>query len=403
MPKRTIDQVDVASRRVLMRVDFNVPLDAEGAITDDRRIRAALPTVRSVVDRGGRLILMSHLGRPKGAGPEPGLSMRPVAERLESLLDGVTVRYAADDCIGAAAAEAVAALADGDVLLLDNLRFHAGEKKADAAFARALAAFGDVYCNDAFGTAHRDDASMVAVPRAMSGAPRVAGFLLARELAYLSEAIETARPPFVAVLGGAKVSDKLAAIEHLARRVDRILVGGAMAYTFLRARGVATGASLVEEDMVETASRLLDEAAGESARIELPTDHVCARAIEAGTPVQVFSGDVQEGWMGLDIGGETAMVYAGLLRDAGTIVWNGPMGVFETPPFDAGTRTVAEAIAAATANGAVSVIGGGDSAAAVEAFGLADQVSHVSTGGGASLRMLEGRPFASVDLLDDAG
>ena len=399
MAKKTIDQVDVAGRRVLMRVDFNVPLDEKGAITDDRRIRLALPTIRSVIERGGRLILISHLGRPKGAGPEPAFSLRPAADRLGELLGGTGVRFVADDCIGEAARQAVAALADGEALVLENLRFHKAEKENDEGFAAKLAAFADIYCNDAFGTAHRNHASMHAVPLAMAGKPRVAGFLLQKELQYLSETIEHARRPFVAVLGGVKVSDKLGAIENLIGRVDSILIGGAMAYTFLKSSGRAVGASLVEEDRLEDAARMLAEAGD---KILLPTDHHCGRKPEAATPTKHFKDDIEDGWMGLDIGPETIERYRQAIGDAKTIVWNGPMGVFEIPPFDTGTRSVAEAIAAATGQGATSVIGGGDSAAAIEAFGLAEQVSHVSTGGGASLQMLEGRSFDSVDLLEEA-
>jgi len=403
--KKGIDDVEVAGRRVLMRVDFNVPLDDAGAITDDRRIRGALPSVRSVIDRGGRLIVMSHLGRPKGAGAEPALTLAPAAERLAELLEDVDVKFVGD-CIGPEVTDAVNALGAGEVLVLENLRFHAEEKKGDAGFAQQLAAIADVYCNDAFGTAHRGDASMLAVPRAMTDRPRVAGHLLARELAYLSETIEAAEDSgpsgFVAVIGGAKVSSKIGAIRNLTGRVEKILVGGAMAYTFLRARGVGTGSSLVEEDMVEEAGQMLAAAENGPTSIALPTDHVCCREIAPDTPVEVVAGSIEEGWIGVDIGPETIAAYTEALAGATTIVWNGPMGVFETPPFDAGTRAVAEGIVAATAGGAVSVIGGGDSAAAVEAMGLADRFSHVSTGGGASLQMLEGRSFESVETLDDA-
>lgn len=399
MARKSIDQVDVAGRRVLMRVDFNVPLDENSAITDDRRIRLALPTIRSVIERGGRLILISHLGRPKGEGPEPAYSLKPAADRLGELLPGAEVRFVADDCIGEEARSAVEALSDGQVLLLENLRFYKQEKANDEGFAGKLAAFGDIYCNDAFGTAHRNHASMHAVPQAMAGKPRVAGFLLQKELQYLSETIEHARRPFVAVLGGAKVSDKLGAIENLIGRVDSIFIGGAMAYTFLKSSGQAVGASLVEKDRLDDAARMLKDAGG---KILLPDDHLCGRKPEASTPTKHFQSDIDDGWMGLDIGPETIERYREAIIAAKTIVWNGPMGVFEIPPFDAGTRAVAEAVAAATWKGATSIIGGGDSAAAIEAFGLAEQVSHVSTGGGASLQMLEGRSFDSVDLLDEA-
>jgi phosphoglycerate kinase len=399
MAKKTIDQVDVAGKRVLMRVDFNVPLDESGAIADDRRIRMALPSIRSVIERGGRLILMSHLGRPSGTGPEPGMSMRPAADRLCDLLDGVTVHFVPDDCVGDDAAKQAEALGDGEVLVLENVRFAAGEKKGDVTFARKLASFADIYCNDAFGTAHRNDASMLAVPKAMEGKPRVAGFLLRKELAYLAETIERAERPFVAVLGGAKVSDKLGAIENLIGKVDVILIGGAMAYTFLKAERQSVGNSLVEEDRLDDAVRMLEAGRG---KLDLPSDHLCGKEPKAGTATKVFRGQIGQGWMGLDIGLETIERYKQQITGAKTVVWNGPVGMFEIPPFDGGTRAVAEAIAGATDGGAVSVIGGGDSAAAIEAFGLADRVSHVSTGGGASLQMLEGRPFDSVDALDDA-
>ncbi len=395
----TIDDVDVAGKRVLMRVDFNVPLDADGGITDDRRIRQALPSIESVLRRDGRLILVSHLGRPAGTGYEPVHSLQPVAARLGELLGGRTVRFIEGSCTGPEVSQAVAAMAGGDVLVLDNLRFDPGEKSGDATFAHRLAEFGDVYCNDAFGTAHRADASMVAVPAAMSGRPRVAGLLMARELRYLAEALAEPQRPFLAILGGAKVSDKLAAIRNLSETVDAILIGGAMAYTFLKSRGINVGSSRVEQTMLDTAAHILDNAG--RASIRLPEDHRCGREISSDTPVEMFT-EIPDGWMGLDIGPTTARRYADLVREARTVVWNGPMGVFEKPPFDAGTRSVAEAMAVATDAGAVTIAGGGDTAAALEAFGLAGRVSHVSTGGGASLQMLEGRRFPSVELLDSA-
>ncbi len=397
MARTTIQDVSVAGKRVLMRVDFNVPLDAAGVITDDRRIRLALPSIRSVVHRGGRLILISHLGRPGGAGFEQPLSLGPAAVRLGELLEGSAVHFVEGDCTGAPAGDAVASLGDGEVLLLDNLRFDSGEKSGDATFAAKLAAYGDVYCNDAFGTAHRSDASMVAVPAAMSGRPRVAGLLMEKELRFLAEALAEPRHPFVAILGGAKVSDKLGAIRNLRVTVDAILIGGAMAYTFLRCAGESVGSSLVETSMLDAAGQILREP-GHAAPL-LPHDHRCGRRNIAGTPVETFE-SIPDGWMGLDIGPGTARRYADVIEGARTIVWNGPVGVFETPPFDAGTRCIAEATARATDGGAVSIVGGGDTAAAVEAFGLAGRFSHVSTGGGASLRMLEGRRFESVDLLD---
>jgi phosphoglycerate kinase len=402
MAKATIDQIDVRGRRVLMRVDFNVPLDERGAITDDRRIVQALPSIRCVIDRGGKLVLMSHLGRPKGKGVEPAFSLQPAAVRLRELLPGTTVHFPGDDCVGDAARQAVQSMRAGEIVLLENLRFHAAEQKGEATFAAQLAAYGEIFCNDAFGTAHRNDASMLAVPTAMGIRRKVAGLLLQKELRFLSEAIQSPTRPFLAVLGGAKVSDKLGAIANLLERVDAILVGGAMAYTFLKAKGNRIGSSLVQPDMLDNAVRIMTGAAAGRAELMLPQDHVCAQKIERSAPHQVATVDIAEGWMGLDIGPQTARVYASRLQSAGTVVWNGPMGVFETPPFDAGTRAVADGIAAATARGGVTVVGGGDTAAAVDALGMNDRFSHVSTGGGASLEMLEGKTFASVSILDEA-
>ncbi|MCA9294862.1 MAG: phosphoglycerate kinase [Phycisphaerales bacterium] len=399
MAKRTIDDIDVRGKRVLMRVDFNVPLD-NGRITDDRRITSARRSIESVIGRGGRLILMSHLGRPTGHGIEPEYRLKPVAEHLRALFPGVMVHFPGDDPSGDASKSAIDAMHDGEIVLLENLRFNAGEKKADAGFAARLASYGDVYCNNAFGTAHRDDASMVAVPEAMVGRPHVAGHLLQRELKYLLDAIHAARPPFIAVLGGAKVSDKLRAIRNLRTHVDHVLIGGAMAYTFLRARGVDVGASLVESDMIDEARSLLADTAGGT--LHLPSDHVIAGAIRGDVTTQIVDGAIPDGMLGLDIGPATRAMYGGLLREAKTIVWNGPMGVFEKKAFEAGTRAVAEGIVAATDAGATSIVGGGDSAAAAESFGLAERFSHVSTGGGASLELLEGRSFRSVELLDEA-
>jgi phosphoglycerate kinase len=400
MAKRTIAAVDVAGRRVLMRVDFNVPLDEQGRVSDDRRIRLAMPSIRSVVDRGGRLVLVSHLGRPKGTGFEPAWSLRPAAERLRELLSGVPLRFVEGDCTGPKAAEAVSEVAGGGVVLLDNLRFNRGEKDGDPAFAKKLAAFGEVYCNDAFGTAHRPDASMVAVPCAMDGRPKVAGLLLEREIHYLSTMLADPPRPFVAVLGGAKVSDKLGAVRNLLGKVDTVLIGGAMAYTFLAAQGRGVGSSLVEPDMYGAAREILAGASRGSTALRLPDDHLCGRDRSATTPVEVFS-DIPEGWMGFDLGPDSTAAYVQAIHRGRTIVWNGPVGVFEMPPFDGGTRQLAEAIARATGRGATTIVGGGDTAAAVESFGLADRFTHVSTGGGASLEMLEGKRFESVDLLDE--
>ncbi|OHB73635.1 MAG: phosphoglycerate kinase [Planctomycetes bacterium RBG_13_63_9] len=394
MAKKTIEDVDVGGKAVLMRVDFNVPLDDHQQITDDRRIRMALSSIRSVLQRGGRVILMSHLGRPKGDADDVKFSLKPVAVRLGELLDHRVV-FAADT-IGGDAKMKVAALDDGEVLLLENLRFNAGEKKGDALFADALADMADVYCNDAFGTCHRSDASMVAVPQAMAGRPKVVGFLVAKEIQYLTETIAHPQRPFVAILGGAKVSDKIPVIENLLGICDRVLIGGAMAYTFSLARGGRVGNSLVEPDKVELATRLLADGGD---KLMLPIDTHCGDDFSAGCNKQVVeAGTIPEGYQGLDIGPKTAEAYAKIVRDAKTVVWNGPMGVFEMPPFDAGTKAVAQAIADSDA---ISIIGGGDSAAAIEQLGFSDRVTHVSTGGGASLAMLEGRKFEAVELLDE--
>jgi phosphoglycerate kinase len=402
MPKQTIDTTEVAGRRVLMRVDFNVPI-TDGAIDDDRRIRLAAPSIRSVLERGGRLVLMSHRGRPKGQGFEESLSLRPCAERLGKIL-GREVGFPSNDCVDDAAAQAVDALADGECLLLENLRFHAGEKKGDEGFAKKLASYADIYCNEAFGTSHRGDASMLGAPRLLEGKPRVAGLLLKKEIDFLSEKLASPAKPYVAVLGGAKVSDKIPAIEHLVPRTDHILIGGAMAYTFLAALGRNVGKSRVEEDRLKEAERIVDLAAREACQLHLPNDHVCSTEFSASAgDKKVCHGDIEDGYLGLDIGPESQTRFAGVISDAKTVVWNGPMGVFEWEAYSIGTRMIAEAIGEATAaNGALTVVGGGDSAAAAEKFGVAGRVSHVSTGGGASLEMLSGKSFPTVDLLDDA-
>ncbi len=401
MAKQTIKSVDVAGKRVLVRVDFNVPLDG-GKITDDRRIAGALPTIKSIIDRGGRAILMSHLGRPEGKGFEDQFSLRPVANRLAELL-GRPVAFPSNDCVDDTAAAAVSGLADGAVLLLENLRFHKGEKKGDAAFAAKLAAYADVYVNDAFGTCHRTDASMVAVPIAVDGKPRVVGFLVDKEVRFLQDALARPAKPFVVVLGGAKVSDKIGAIERLLPKADHVIVGGAMAYTFLKALGQEVGASRVEADHLASAKKMIDQAAKLGAQLHLPIDHVCSTEFaEHAGDIEVFDDQIRPGFMGLDIGPKTQGNFAAIIRTAKTVVWNGPMGVFEWAAFRVGTQQVANAMADATAKGAITVVGGGDSAAAVERFGVADRLTHVSTGGGASLAMLEGKPFVAVDLLDNA-
>jgi phosphoglycerate kinase len=395
MPKKTIADADVAGKRVLMRVDFNVPLQ-DGKISDDRRIRMALPSIKSVLDGGGSLVLMSHLGRPKGQGPEPAFSLKPVADCLDDLLEKDEVLFAADT-IGEDARTKVLSLQPGQVLVLENLRFSQAEKKGDANFAQTLAGFGDMYCNDAFGTCHRDHASMVAVPQAMkaAGKPAVCGFLVEKEIKYLADVIAKPEHPFVAILGGAKVSDKITVIENLLKICDKVLIGGAMAYTFFLAQGKQVGKSLVEKDRVEMARRILDLGGD---KLVLPVDTHCGDAFSSDCNKQIVTGDIPDGFEGLDIGPKSIELFCEAVKDAKTVVWNGPMGVFEMPPFDAGTQAVAQAIADSKAT---SIIGGGDSAAAIEQFGFADKVSHVSTGGGASLEMLEGKSFASVELLDE--
>jgi len=399
MAKQSIADFDPAGKTILVRVDFNVPQDDSGAITDDRRIRMALPTITSIIDRGGKAVLMSHLGRPKGAA-DPSLSLAPVAARLGELL-GKPVALAADTGGPDSAAKA-AALPEGGVLVLENVRFNPGEKKGDDSdYVAGLAGLADAYVNDAFGTCHRAEASMYAVPKAMKAAGKAAvvGFLVDKEIKYLAEAIGQPKRPFVAILGGKKVSDKIAVITNLLSICDHVLIGGAMAYTFSLAQGGQTGKSLVEPDKVELAKKLLAQGGD---KLVLPLDTHCADDFSSDANKQIVkAGEIPEGFEGLDIGPETAVKYAEIIRAAGTVVWNGPMGVFEMAPFDAGTKAVADAVADATAAGAITIIGGGDSAAAVEQLGYADRVSHVSTGGGASLEMLEGKAFETVALLDE--
>lgn len=394
MAKKTVSDIDVKGKRVLMRVDFNVPLEGS-KITDDRRIVQALPTIKKVLDGGGRLILMSHLGRPKG-GPEPKFSLKPAADRLGQLL-GRAVKFAGDS-IGPEVEMQAAELKDGEVLLLENVRFHKEEEKNDPKFAQQLAKVGEVYINDAFGTAHREHASTFGVPQAMQGKPRAIGFLIQKELKYLGDAITTPARPFVAILGGAKVSDKINVIEQLLGKADVLLIGGAMAYTFFLAQGKQVGKSLVERDKVDLAKSLLAKAGG---KIKLPVDNVVSDKMTDEAQTKIVEGDIPADLEGFDIGPKTCAAYQAEIAKAKTIIWNGPMGVFEKKPFAEGTRVVAQAVADATAkHGAVTIIGGGDSAAAIEQLGLADKVSHVSTGGGASLEFLENGHFSTLDILD---
>lgn len=393
MKKLGIDGLNVRGKRVLMRVDFNVPQDESGAITDDTRIRRALASIEQLSSAGGRLILMSHLGRPKGKAV-PGLRMDPVAERLAELL-GKSVRKL-DDCVGPEVAAAVAEMKDGEVILLENLRFHAEEEAGNEAFADQLARLGDVYVSDAFGAAHRAHASVTGVPKRMSCA--AAGHLMAKEIEFLGMALHSPERPCVAVLGGVKVSDKIGVVRSLLTRVDGLLIGGAMAYTFLKAEGQPVGNSLVEEDKIDLARELLQEATERGVDVLLPVDHVAARELSADAASEVQK-EIAPGWMGVDIGPETIQLFCDKLSTAKMVIWNGPMGVFEKKPFAQGTRAIAEAIASLDA---VTILGGGDSAAAAEQFGVADKITHVSTGGGASLEFLEGKELPGIAALTDA-
>jgi len=393
MAKKTVANIDPKGKRVLMRVDFNVPI-AEGKVGDDKRIVAALPTIKSIIERGGRLILMSHLGRPKG-GPSPEFSLKPTADRLGELL-GKPVTFV-DDCIGPKAKAAVQALKDGDVLVLENVRFHKEEEADDENFSKQLAEFGDIYVNDAFGTAHRCHASTHGVAKFIKG-PKVVGFLIEKELKYLDEALNNPKRPFVAILGGAKVSDKIEVIKNLLSKVDKLLIGGAMAYTFMKAQGKPTGNSLVEADKVDLAKELM-KVGGE--KLVLPVDTMCGKEFKEDTQTCVCEGNIPDGWEGLDIGPKTIEFFKKLVFGAKTIVWNGPVGVFEMKPFAAGTFALAQAIADATSKGAISVIGGGDSASAIKKAGLNKAMTHISTGGGASLEFMEGKGFETLNILDN--
>jgi len=393
--KKTIRDVEVAGRRCLVRVDFNVPLK-NGAPTDDTRLVASIPTLRHLVERGGRVALMSHLGRPKG--PDPAQSLKPVAARLSTLM-GMAVSWATD-CVGDPIEAQVADLRPGEVLLLENLRFHPEEEKNEPSFAQALARLGDLYVDDAFGTAHRAHASTEGVTHYLR--PAVAGFLMEREIEYLGRALESPRHPFVAILGGAKISGKVDVIENLLDKVDRLLIGGAMMFTFLKAQGVETGRSLVEPDRVEMAQGLLSRAARQGVDLLLPVDCLASVKADGSAPARPCAvAEIGAEEMGVDIGPQTARRFADAVHDAGTVVWNGPMGIFEVDAFAEGTRAMARALADATARGAVTIVGGGDSVAAVQQCGLSDRLTHVSTGGGATLEFLEGKVLPGVAALDD--
>ncbi len=387
--KKSIKDVNVQGKKVLVRVDFNVPLK-EGQVSDDTRIQAALPTINYLLENGAALILCSHLGRPKGEA-KPEFSLKPVATYLDNLIDA-DVQFA-DDCLGASAKDAAAALKPGQVLVLENTRYYAGEKKNDPEMAKTLASYADLFVNDAFGTAHRAHASTVGVA---SYLPAVAGFLLEKEIEYLGNAVAEPTRPFVAILGGAKVSDKIEVIKNLLTKADKVLIGGGMANTFFKAQGYAMGSSLVEEDALDTAKELL---ATGGDKLCLPVDMVIADKFAADANTKTLPiGDVEDGWSILDVGPETVKEFSAMVASAGTVVWNGPMGVFEMAPFAKGTFGLAEAVANSAAT---TIVGGGDSVAAVKQSGLADKITHISTGGGASLEMLEGKILPGLAALND--
>ncbi len=393
MNKKTIEDVDVKGKKVIVRVDFNVPLDENKKITDDNRIVGALPTIKYLVDKGAKTILVSHLGRPK-EGFEDKYSMKPTAVRLGELLGKEVI--IAKDVIGEDAKAKAAALKDGEVLMLENVRFHKEETKNDPAFSKELASMAEIYVNDAFGTAHRAHSSTAGLADHL---PAVCGYLIQKEIEVMGKALSNPERPFVAILGGAKVSDKIAVIENLIDKVDTLIVGGGMAYTFFKAKGYSIGTSICEDDKVDLAKNLLDKAASKGVKLLLPVDNVVGLEFKNDTERKVVDSDsIPDGWMGMDIGPKTVAAYSSEIKNAKTVVWNGPMGVFEFPNFENGTKEVARAVAE---SGSVSIIGGGDSAAAVEQLGFADKITHISTGGGASLEFLEGKVLPGIDVLLD--
>lgn len=396
MAKLTLNDIDLAQKTVVMRVDFNVPL-RDGIITDDNRVVQALPSISHVLERGAKLVLLSHLGRPKGE-PDPEFSLAPVAAHLATLIPNKV--HFCSESIGDKAEAAVRDADFGELVLLENVRFHAGEMKNDSHIARAFASLGDVYVNDAFGSSHRAHASVAGITEFLQ--PAVAGFLLEKEIEFLQNAVEYPKRPFVAVLGGAKVSDKIGVIENLITKVDSIIIGGGMTYTFFKAKGLPIGNSLLEEDKVELAKSLLNQAEAAGVEVLLPTDSIVAQEFKADADYkEVAENGIEEGWMALDIGSKSAALFGDKVKGAKTVLWNGPMGVFEFEHFAKGTFAVAQALAEATEKGATTIIGGGDSAAAIKKAGLSDKVSHVSTGGGASLEFLEGKVLPGVSSLTD--
>ncbi|NMW20489.1 MAG: phosphoglycerate kinase [Chlorobiaceae bacterium] len=397
MQKKTLSDIAVKGKRVIMRVDFNVPLDDNKTITDDKRIVESLPSIRKVLNEGGRLVLMSHLGRPKGK-VNPEYSLAPVAVRLAELLGSPVAM--ANDCIGTEVMQQVLALKDGEVILLENLRFHSEEEANDPVFSKELASLGEVYVNDAFGTAHRAHASTEGITHFIETA--VAGYLIERELLYLGKALQEPERPFVAILGGSKISGKIDVLENLFKKVDTVLIGGAMVFTFFKAQGYQTGKSLVEDSKVELALKILEEAKNKGIKLLLPVDVIVAPEISAQAHSHaVMITDIPENMIGVDIGPLSAETYRNEILSARTVLWNGPMGVFEIDNFAAGTMAVAKALAEATTKGATTIVGGGDSAAAIAKAGLAKEITHISTGGGASLEFLEGKELPGIAALND--
>ena len=394
MAKKTIEDVNVQGKRVLVRVDYNVPLTPEGTVADDKRIVAALPTVKYLLEHGARVILCSHLGRPKGT-VKPEFSLKPVVARLSELLPGVKIDFASD-CIGEEAKEKAMALQDGQILLLENLRFHKEEEKNDPEFAKELASLAEIYVSDAFGTVHRAHASTAGVAAYL---PAVAGFLIGKELSIMGQALEDPQRPFVAILGGAKVADKIGVIKNLLQKCDSLIIGGGMAYTFFAAQGYGIGDSLLDKDSIGLAKDLMAEAESRGVKLLLPVDTVVAKEFAADAEHKTVKvNEIPDGWQGLDIGEESRKLFAGVIESAKTVIWNGPMGVFEFPAFAKGTAAVAEACAQCQGT---TIIGGGDSASAVKKLGYADKMTHISTGGGASLEFLEGKVLPGVAALND--
>ena len=392
--KKTVKDVDVRSKRVLVRVDYNVPLDANGNVSDDKRITASLPTINYLLEQGARIILCSHLGRPKGE-VKKEFSLAPVAKRLKELLPNVNI-YFASDCIGEEAQQKAAALKDGEILLLENLRFHKEEEKNDPEFAKKLASLAEIYVSDAFGTVHRAHASTAGVAAYL---PAVAGFLIGKELSIMGGALENPERPFVAILGGAKVADKIGVITNLLNKCDTLLIGGGMAYTFFKAMGYEIGDSLLDAESIDLAKQLMENAKQKGVKLLLPVDTVVAKAFAADAEhMTVASNAIPAGWQGLDIGEKTRELFAAEIKNAKTVIWNGPMGVFEFPEFAKGTEAVAKACAEC---GGTTIIGGGHSASAVKKLGYADKMTHISTGGGASLEFLEGKVLPGVAALND--